>query len=331
MPSPDPTDESEPTPADDVRPWPDAARLTEAPTCGAPLPAMVDPDPDGAHEVYFFTYVTGWPAVEGEPLALQTSVAIGLEGGELHGQPLAVPQLVVLRDDVVVGMVDLPTELPATLTALISTGGGPVTEAEPVLTACDGSGPLPAGDYRMFVWQPFAPVAGFSGGPEDLLLAADAEGLRIEPAGTPRLPGCGHPFDPEPIDDARWLVEGEVVVGRESPDGFTPDPTGDRISAFFTSGPDGEPYAMSGWPEGRAYLVDTDGTIAFWDDPALMVDEAPSGRLWEPLDCRTGERLAGTYRAFRYETRWPWPGMPAEPPREVVRLPDVTVAPAAGG
>lgn len=338
-PTPDDTSAPSPTPSVEDAAWPAAVRLATSPTCGEPLPAMENPDPDGSAEVYFFTFVTGWPAVVGEPLALQTTAVIGLDGVELHGRPLAVPHLTIMRDDVVVGMIELGSEVPETLSALVSTGGGPTTEVSPVLTACDGSGPLPAGDYRMVVWQPFAPVAGADvgrpevatfGGPETLLLAADPEGLRIEPAGTGRMPGCGDPFTLETVDDPTWLVEGQVVVGRLEAGELVADPAGDVLSVWFTSGPQGEPYPMNGWPASRTYLVDAGGHVAFWDDRSLLSDEE-ANLLWEPVDCRTGERLDGTYRAYHQEVRWPWPGMPAEPPTELVRLPDVTVGPAADG
>lgn len=337
QPSPTPTATSATATAD--QPWPPAARLTAEPTCGAPLPAVEDPDPEGSRDVNLFTYVTAWPAVAGEPLALTTSVSIGLDGVELHGRPLAVPQLLVLRDDVVVAQVDLGTQVPPTLSARVPDGGGPATATAVDLEACDGSGTLPAGDYTMLAWQPFAPVTGTEvgrgdvgtfGGPGNLLLVGDPEGLRIEPAGSGRMPGCGDLFTLDPVDDPEILVSAEVLVGRTDGGGFVADPAGDALWTTTTVSPEGELRPVNGNLVTRTYLVDADGTVAFWDDTDTMSDDGWTW-TWQPLDCRTGERLAGTYRAFAQATLWPWPGMPATPVTEVVELPSVTVAPEAQG
>ncbi|GEN80093.1 hypothetical protein [Actinotalea fermentans] len=323
-----------PTPAED-EPWPPAARLTAEPTCGAPLPAVEDPDPEGSRDVNLFTYVTAWPAVAGEPVELTTSVAIGLDGVELHGRPLAVPQLLVLRDGAVVAQVDLGTQVPPTLSARVPDGGGPATETAVVLEACDGSGPLPAGDYAMLAWQPFAPVPGAEvgrddvgtfGGPGDLFLVGEQQGLRIEPAGTRPMPGCGHLFTLDPVDDPGTQITAEVLLGRTDGGGFVADPAGDALWTTTTVSPEGELRPVNGNLVTRTYLVDADGAVAFWDDPDTMVGDGWTW-TWQPLDCRTGERLVGTYRAFTQAILWPWPGMPATPVTEVVELPSVTVAP----
>lgn len=332
---PTPTAVADPTAGE----WPSSLRLTGEVTCGAPLPGVDDPDPEGSREVYLFTTVTRWPAVAGEPFGLQTSVAIGIDGVELHGHPTRPPQLVVLRDDVVVAMVDLADSVPDVLSATVPDGGGPLTEASVLLDRCDGGGVLPAGDYSMLVWQSFEQVTGADvgrpevgalGGAEPLLLAGEVEGLRIEPADAARTLTCDDAFVLEPVDDPGTLLEGHATIGRTEGGGMVPDPAGDTLSVLTTVSPEGDLGPVNGNLVTRTYLVDADGRVAFWDDPALMAGQ-PWSWGWPPVDCRTGERLDGTFRVFAQATLWPWPGMDPTPVSEVVELPPVTVAPLVGG
>jgi hypothetical protein len=141
---------------------------------------------------------------------------------------------------------------------------------------------------------------------------------------------------PAPSDEPGVAIRGAVVVGAVDPEsgGFTGTGLGDTLwvdvaaAAEVPAGPSdgGDRAAVT------TTLVDAAGTVAFWTDPGRELrGEATDGSgatlpdgLWAGTDCRTGEPLAGTYRAFATT------GDPVAGGGETVELAPVTFGAGSG-
>jgi hypothetical protein len=116
----------------------------------------------------------------------------------------------------------------------------------------------------------------------------------------------------EEYDAPRIEVAGSVIVGTLDPATaqFSVDPAGGtlRLDVTTTAEADDGPAQLT------TMLVDADGTVAFWSDPARQLPQvepdddvrtAPTGTLYDAVDCRTGLPLTGTYQAFVHDAGGP--------------------------
>lgn len=145
------------------------------------------------------------------------------------------------------------------------------------------------------------------------------------PGGAP----CGSVFALEPVDHPELEVQGSVMIGTldRQTAMFGPDPAGSGVylNVFTTSEVPGQPAGGDGTSDLTTVLVDDEGTVAFWSDPARLTPRVESAdgqgssvsNLYDAVDCRTGRPLVGTYRVFAHEANGP----------ETVELAPVTFGP----
>jgi hypothetical protein len=132
--------------------------------------------------------------------------------------------------------------------------------------------------------------------------------------GTP----CGAAYRLEPVDDPEIEVQGGVVIGTldRATAGFAPDPDGTTlfVDVSTTSEVPGLPAGGDGLAHLTTMLLDDNGDVAFWSDPARQIpqfqatEDAHSSSmygLYDAVDCRTGRPLTGTYRAVAVDEGGP--------------------------
>ncbi|GEP68935.1 hypothetical protein CSO01_16500 [Cellulomonas soli] len=126
---------------------------------------------------------------------------------------------------------------------------------------------------------------------------------------------CGTPYALHETDARGVEVRGAVVVGtlqRETAAFETGTGSRDTLSVDVGTTADVPTGPSDGLdPSGvTTVLVDPDGTVAFWNDPARLLQVtatdgsggiAPDG-LYDAVDCRTGSPLTGTYRTYATTT-----------------------------
>ncbi len=123
---------------------------------------------------------------------------------------------------------------------------------------------------------------------------------------------CGVAFAPAGTDDPDVEVQGAVLVGVLAPDGgFETSGAGDTLLVEVGAGPDVPTGPLDTVDRSgvTTVLVGPDGTVAFWTDPDRQepmgwvdgVSAVPDG-VYPAVDCRTGDPLTGTYRAYATTT-----------------------------
>lgn len=192
------------------------------------------------------------------------------------------------------------------------------------LRPCSGAGTLAAGDYQLFASMPVLGVGDDQDGPPDSrtilggpwpFIFADGPS---EESDDPVLwdpvaaaaPPCGEPFALELVDSPLIEVTGVVLIGSYDP-GLDHFSSGDgsshlHVSTWFQS----ETFSpINGTFTEDTYLIDAEGTVAFWDFHRLEDSDwdfgtrSPKFLLYEARNCLTGEPLAGTYRVVMAVTR----------------------------
>ncbi|MBO1753051.1 hypothetical protein J4G33_14660 [Actinotalea sp. BY-33] len=182
-----------------------------------------------------------------------------------------------------------------------------------------------------------APVAP---SPEPSASEEPVASTEVLPGWEPGAAPCGVRFELEPVDSPGLELLGGVTVGAlAEEDGLYRVGVGEELlHPAVTAYPEtpGEPGgALASL---HTYLVDEAGTIALWDPPTEELgSEATNGSgafniagLRDAVDCRTGQPLLGTYRAFSVAS--PGTGLPDqdEPGIEIVELEPVTFGADAG-
>lgn len=121
---------------------------------------------------------------------------------------------------------------------------------------------------------------------------------------------CGETFALAPVDHAYVELVGQATHGSPDERGWFIPGLGEDWLALRTSvTPDvlGESLDHDGAPEmfQVTVLVDAAGTVAAWDHPDEPIREFTDGSgttnaagLYDAVDCRTGQPLAGEYRVF---------------------------------
>lgn len=159
-------------------------------------------------------------------------------------------------------------------------------------------------------------VVGAVGAGVGLLGGGPSEDHRPAAPSTPSpvVPTCGAEFSFRETDDVDVAVHGTVMVGTidEHNGAFQGSSTGDALYVDVFLEPDGPagPLDSPDRSSATTVLVDPGGTVAFRTDPSRQLQfEATDGSgavaadgLYDAADCRTGEPLEGTYRAFAVVT-----------------------------